>query len=117
MFNPKDVAENLKKSGAFIPGIRPGEQSARYIDGVLTRLTLFGALYMTAVCLLPQFPGGCGKRSVLPWRDLVADRCCGCYGLHVPSTIAPRFAPVRIPDEESQPEGLRQRHAPLKYYP
>jgi hypothetical protein len=42
MFNPKDVAENLKKSGAFIPGIRPGEQSARYIDGVLTRLTLFG---------------------------------------------------------------------------
>ncbi|KXE66885.1 preprotein translocase subunit SecY [Pseudomonas aeruginosa] len=54
MFNPKDVAENLKKSGAFIPGIRPGEQSARYIDGVLTRLTMFGALYMTAVCLLPQ---------------------------------------------------------------
>ncbi|HBP1730787.1 TPA: preprotein translocase subunit SecY [Pseudomonas aeruginosa] len=55
MFNPKDVAENLKKSGAFIPGTRPGEQSARYIDGVLTRLTMFGALYMTAVCLLPQF--------------------------------------------------------------
>ncbi|AKX45399.1 preprotein translocase subunit SecY [Thiopseudomonas alkaliphila] len=55
MFNPKDVAENLKKSGAFIPGIRPGEQSARYIDGVLTRLTVFGSLYMTAVCLLPQF--------------------------------------------------------------
>ncbi len=55
MFNPKDVAENLKKSGAFIPGIRPGEHSAKYIDGVLTRLTLFGALYMTAVCLLPQF--------------------------------------------------------------
>ncbi len=55
MFNPRDVAENLKKSGAFIPGIRPGDQSARYIDGVLTRLTIFGALYMTAVCLLPQF--------------------------------------------------------------
>jgi len=55
VFNPKDVAENLKRSGAFIPGIRPGEQSARHIDGVLTRLTLFGALYMTAVCLLPQF--------------------------------------------------------------
>ncbi|PTU74171.1 preprotein translocase subunit SecY [Pseudomonas mangrovi] len=55
MFNPKDVAENLKRSGAFIPGIRPGDQSARYIDGVLTRLTMFGALYMTAVCLLPQF--------------------------------------------------------------
>lgn len=55
VFNPKDVAENLKKSGAFIPGIRPGENTARYIDGVLTRLTLFGAIYMAAVCLLPQF--------------------------------------------------------------
>lgn len=55
VFNPKDVAENLKKSGAFIPGIRPGEHTARYIDGVLTRLTLFGAMYMAAVCLLPQF--------------------------------------------------------------
>lgn len=55
VFNPKDVAENLKKSGAFIPGIRPGEHTARYIDGVLSRLTLFGAMYMAAVCLLPQF--------------------------------------------------------------
>ncbi|NUL20793.1 preprotein translocase subunit SecY, partial [Agrobacterium tumefaciens] len=55
VFNPRETADNLKKSGAFIPGIRPGEQSARYIDGVLTRLTMFGALYMTAVCLLPQF--------------------------------------------------------------
>ncbi len=55
MYNPKEVAENLKKSGAFVPGIRPGEQTARYIDGVLTRLTLFGALYITAVSLLPQF--------------------------------------------------------------
>ena len=55
MFNPKDVADNLKKSGAFIPGIRPGDQSARYIDGVLSRLTLFGALYITAVSLMPQF--------------------------------------------------------------
>ncbi|WP_432471185.1 preprotein translocase subunit SecY [Amphritea sp. HPY] len=55
VFNPKDVADNLKKSGAFIPGIRPGEQSARYIDNVLGRLTLFGALYITAVSLMPQF--------------------------------------------------------------
>ena len=53
--NPKDMADNLKKSGAFIPGIRPGEQSARYIDGVLTRLTFAGALYVTLVCLLPEF--------------------------------------------------------------
>ncbi|MGH8494014.1 MAG: preprotein translocase subunit SecY [Moraxellaceae bacterium] len=54
MFNPKDVAENLKKSGAYIPGIRPGEQTARYVDTVLGRLTLIGALYITAVCLLPM---------------------------------------------------------------
>ncbi len=55
MFNPKEVADNLKKSGAYIPGIRPGEHSAKYIDSVLTRLTVVGAIYMSAVCLLPQF--------------------------------------------------------------
>jgi preprotein translocase subunit SecY len=55
MFNSKDISENLKKSGAFIPGIRPGLQTAQYVDGVLGRLTLFGALYITAVSLLPQF--------------------------------------------------------------
>lgn len=54
MFNPTEVADNLKRSGAFIPGIRPGEQSAKYIDGVLTRLTMFGSAYMAAVCLMPQ---------------------------------------------------------------
>ena len=54
-FNPKETADNLKKSGAFVPGIRPGEQTARYIDGVMSRLTLGGALYITAVCLLPEF--------------------------------------------------------------
>lgn len=54
VFNPKDTAENLKKSGAFIPGIRPGEQTSRYIDQVMTRLTLVGALYLVLVCLLPQ---------------------------------------------------------------
>jgi len=54
-FNPKDTADNLKKSGAFIPGIRPGEQTTQYIDKVMTRLTLVGALYITAVCLLPEF--------------------------------------------------------------
>ena len=55
MFNPKETADNLKRSGAFIPGIRPGEQTAKYIDGILGRLTLVGALYITAVCLLPEF--------------------------------------------------------------
>ncbi len=55
VFNARETAENLKKSGAFIPGIRPGEQTARYIDQVMTRLTLAGAIYITAVCLLPEF--------------------------------------------------------------
>jgi preprotein translocase subunit SecY len=55
VFNPKDTAENLKKSGAFIPGIRPGQQTAKYIDSVMSRLTLIGSIYITAVCLLPMF--------------------------------------------------------------
>ncbi len=55
MYNPNEVADNLKKSGAYIPGIRPGDQSAKYIDSVLTRLTVVGSLYMAAVCLMPQF--------------------------------------------------------------
>ena len=55
VFNPKEMADNLKKSGAFIPGIRPGDQTARYIDGVMTRLTAAGAIYITGVCLLPEF--------------------------------------------------------------
>ncbi|UGQ46748.1 preprotein translocase subunit SecY [Massilia endophytica] len=55
VFNSKETADNLKKSGAFVPGIRPGEQTARYIDKILTRLTLAGAVYITAVCLLPEF--------------------------------------------------------------
>jgi preprotein translocase subunit SecY len=55
VFNARDTADNLKKSGAFIPGIRPGQQTGEYIDKVLTRLTLWGALYMTAVCLIPEF--------------------------------------------------------------
>ncbi len=55
VFNSRETAENLKKSGAFIPGIRPGQQTAEYIDKVLTRLTVWGALYVTLVCLLPEF--------------------------------------------------------------
>jgi preprotein translocase subunit SecY len=55
MFDPKDVADNLKKQGAYVPGIRPGAQTARYIDDVITRLTIFGSIYITLVCLLPEF--------------------------------------------------------------
>ena len=55
VFNPKETADNLKKSGAFVPGIRPGDQTAKYIDRIMARLTLAGALYITLVCLLPEF--------------------------------------------------------------
>jgi preprotein translocase subunit SecY len=55
VFNPKDTADNLKRSGAFLPGVRPGEQTARYIDGVVSRLTVAGAAYISLVCLLPEF--------------------------------------------------------------
>ena len=54
VFNPKDTSDNLKKSGALIPGLRPGEQTTHYIDAVMTRLTLVGALYLVLVCSLPQ---------------------------------------------------------------
>jgi preprotein translocase subunit SecY len=55
VFNSRETADNLKKSGAFIPGIRPGEQTAKHIDKILIRLTLAGAIYITFVCLLPEF--------------------------------------------------------------
>ncbi|MDO4997746.1 MAG: preprotein translocase subunit SecY [Neisseria sp.] len=54
-FSPKEMADNLKKSGAFVPGIRPGLQTAQYLEGVVVRLTLFGALYITIICLIPEF--------------------------------------------------------------
>ncbi len=54
-FNPTETAENLRKYGGFIPGIRPGESTALYIDIILTRLTTIGALYLTLVCLMPEF--------------------------------------------------------------
>jgi preprotein translocase subunit SecY len=55
VFNPKETADNLKKSGAFVPGIRPGDQTARYIEKIMMRLTLTGSIYVTLVCLLPEF--------------------------------------------------------------
>ena len=55
VFDPRETADNLKKSGAFIPGMRPGDQTANYLDKVLTKLTLAGAIYITLVCLLPEY--------------------------------------------------------------
>nr|MDE7468797.1 preprotein translocase subunit SecY [Desulfovibrionaceae bacterium] len=53
LFNPKELAENLRKSGAFVPSIRPGEKTEEYFNGVISRLTLWGALYLSAICVLP----------------------------------------------------------------
>jgi preprotein translocase subunit SecY len=55
VFNPKETADNLKKSGAFVPGIRPGDQTSRYVEKIMMRLTLAGSIYVTLVCLLPEF--------------------------------------------------------------
>jgi preprotein translocase subunit SecY len=55
VFNPQDTADNLKKYGGFLPGIRPGDRTAEYIDKVLTRITVAGAAYLTIICLLPEF--------------------------------------------------------------
>jgi preprotein translocase subunit SecY len=55
VFNPRETAENLKRSGAFVPGIRPGEQTAKFIDSVMSRITLSGGIYVTLVSLLPMF--------------------------------------------------------------
>jgi preprotein translocase subunit SecY len=54
VFNPRETADNLKKSGAFVPGIRPGDQTTKYIERIVTRLTLVGAIYITIVCLIPE---------------------------------------------------------------
>src|SRR3546814_417884 len=55
IFNPEETADNLKKYGGFIPGIRPGQRTAEYLDFVLTRITVVGAAYLTLICLLPEF--------------------------------------------------------------
>ena len=74
MFNPKDTADNLKKYGGFIPGIRPGERTAEYIDYVLTRITVIGALYLAAGLPPAGIPHRLCRRAVLFRRHLASDR-------------------------------------------
>ena len=73
VFNPEETADNLKKYGGFIPGIRPGKKTAEYIDYVLTRITVIGALYLAVVCLIPEFCRGPRSRFVAR-RHLDPDR-------------------------------------------
>ena len=74
VFNPTDTADNLKKHGGFIPGIRPGQRTAEYIDYVLTRITVIGAIYLVLVCLLPEFLISYAGRAVLLRRNVAPDR-------------------------------------------
>jgi hypothetical protein len=78
MFNPVDVAENLKKYGGYIPGIRPGTKTAEYIDHVLSRLTLAGAVYIAAVCVLPVMMQESVQRFILFRRNVSVDHRLGC---------------------------------------
>ena len=107
VFNARDTADNLKKSGAFIPGIRPGQQTAEYIDKVLTRLTLWGALYVTAVCLLPEILVSWQGRAVPLRRHVAADRRGGGDGLHVAAAGSHDVASLSGPSQEGQSARLR----------
>ncbi len=112
VFNARETADNLKKSGAFIRGIRPGQQTGEYIDKVLTRLTLWGALYITAVCLLPEIMVVERRRAVRVRRHLAAHRRRGRHGFLLAADCAHAVAPVRQPHEARQSHGLRpQRRA------
>lgn len=92
VFNSKETADNLK-SGAFVPGIRPGEQTSRYIDKILMRLTLIGAIYITLVCLLPEF---LILKWNMPfsWRHEPSDHCCSDHGFHGASASLRYVAPI-----------------------
>ncbi len=76
IFNPVDMADNMRKYGGFIPGIRPGKSTADYIDRVLTRITFVGAIYLAAVCVLPEFLHLRRPGRQLPWIGATLDRYC-----------------------------------------
>lgn len=106
VFNPRETADNLKKSGAFVPGIRPGEQTAKYIDKVMTRLTLVGAMYITFICLIPEFMRDANESTILLWWYLATDRGCRHHGLYGSSANSDDVKSVRVCIEESKSERL-----------
>ena len=106
-FNPVDVADNMKKYGGYIPGIRPGKKTAEYIDQILTRITFGGAMYVSAVCVLPTHPDHPVERAVPFWRHRSADRrgCGARYG--PPDRVAPDHATLRRVPKKGQMKGRR----------
>ena len=111
VFNARETADNLKKSGAFIPGIRPGQQTGEYIDKVLTRLTLWGAALHHGGVPAARGAGVLAGRAVPVRRHLAADRRGGGHGLHGAAAGAHDVAPLPGPDEEGESAGRRPQRA------
>ncbi len=90
VFSPADTADNLKRHGGFIPGIRPGQRTAEYIDYVLTRITVLGAIYLVIVCLVPEFVISRTGNPVLSRRHVAPDhrQCDDGHGLADPGPSA-----------------------------
>ena len=104
-FNPVDVADNLKKWGGYVPGLRPGKPTAEYIDRILTRITLGGAIYVSAVCVLPSFLVPEVQRSLLLRRYGPADRGRGGHGHHEPDRVPSAHPPLRGFHEKTHEPG------------
>ena len=94
VFNPTETADNLRKYGGFVPGIRPGKSTAEYLDYVLTRLTVVGALYLAGVCVLPEILVSAIRRAVLFRRHQPADRRQRHHGHGGADPFAPAGASV-----------------------
>ena len=94
VFNPVETADNLKKYGGFIPGIRPGKNTADYLDYVLTRLTVIGAIYLAVVCLLPGMADLVLVGAVLFRRHVAADRRQRDHGHGGADPLASARAPI-----------------------
>ena len=105
VFNPTETADNLKKHGGFIPGIRPGERTAEYIDYVLSRITVVGAAYLAIVCLIPGNPHQLRGRAVLLRRHLAADRGERHHGYGGAGAGLSAGAPVRRADQAFEAAG------------
>ena len=105
VFNPTETADNLKKHGGFIPGIRPGERTAEYIDYVLSRITVIGAGYLALVCLLPEILISYAAGPVLFRRHLAPDRGQRDHGHGGADPGLPAGAPVRRLDQALEAAG------------
>ena len=105
VFNPTETADNLRKYGGFIPGIRPGKNTADYLDYVLTRLTVVGAAYLAAVCILPEIPDFAIFGAVLFRRNQPFDRRQRHDGYGGADPLAPARTSVRRADQEGEAQG------------